>query len=122
VKGALGEGFSTDPNVIHYGDNSGFQALNLTILFGSPYIVLVGFDMRHVGGKAHFFGDHPNGLYQRPEYQSFVKKFTPPPEGVQIINATPDSALTCYPMMSLEDALENHSLYRDGAVSHTGTG
>jgi hypothetical protein len=107
VKGSPDAGFSLDPGVIHYGDNSGFQALNLAVLFGSPYIVLVGYDMRHVGGKSHFFGDHPTGLFQRNEYQSFARKFdkAPPPEGVQIINATPGSALTCYPMMALEEAL-----------------
>lgn len=122
VWGEQAEGFSTDPKKIHYGGNSGFQALNLAILFGSPYIVLVGFDMRHVGGKSHFFGDHPRELYQRPEYESFVKAFGDAPEGVQIVNATPDSAVKCYPMMSLEEALENHLLYRDGAERHTGTG
>jgi hypothetical protein len=124
VNGAQGVGFSTDQGLIHYNDNSGFQALNLAILFGSRYIVLVGFDMRHVGGKSHFFGDHPKSLYQRPEYQSFVNKFdkATPPEGVQIINATPDSALTCYPMMGLEDALENYSLHRNGTIRNTGTG
>ena len=108
VKGAPSAGFSTDPSVIHHGDNSGFQALNLAILFGSPYIVLVGFDMRHVSGKSHFFGDHPQGLFQRQEYQSFASKFdkAPPPDGVTIINATPDSALRAYPIMELESALE----------------
>jgi hypothetical protein len=107
VQGAAAEGFSLDPAVIHYGDNSGFQSLNLAVLFGSPYIVLVGFDMRHANGKAHFFGNHPPGLFQRKEYQSFARHFdkAPAPEGVQIINATPDSALTCYPMMDIDAAL-----------------
>ena len=50
VMGAPGAGFSTDPGLIHYGDNSGFQSVNLAILLASPYIVLVGFDMQHVGG------------------------------------------------------------------------
>lgn len=129
IKGAPGSGFSLDPGLIHYGDNSGFQALNLAVLFGSPYIVLVGFDMRYVGGKSHFFGDHPKGLFQRSEsgrdsYQKFTAMFdkAPPPDGVQIINATPDSALTCYPMMALEDALENHSLHWNGAKRHNTAG
>ena len=66
--------------------------------------MLVGYDMRHVGGKSHFFGDHPQGLYQRGEYGSFIKKFTEPPDGVTIINATPGSALEIYPIMEFEDA------------------
>ncbi len=107
VKGVAGSGFSTDPGLIHYGDNSGFQALNLAVLFGSPYIVLVGFDMRHIKGRSHFFGDHPTGLFQRAEYESFIKKFAkaPAPDGVTIVNATPDSSLKCYPMMGLEVAV-----------------
>ena len=121
VKVVLGEqahGFSTDPKKIHYGGNSGFQALNLAVLFGSPYIVLVGFDMRVVGGKAHFFGDHPKILHQRDEYESFVRVFdqAPPPDGVEIINATPGSAIKCYPMMDLEQAIENGSVHRHRPV------
>jgi hypothetical protein len=108
VNGTAGAGFSTNPELIHYGDNSGFQSVNLAILFGSPYIVLVGFDMRHIGGKSHFFGDHPTGVFQRGEYESFAAKFdkAPPPDGVTIINATPGSALKCYPMMELETAIQ----------------
>ena len=122
VKGEPGPGFSTNPSVIHYGDNSGHQGLNLAILLGSPYIVLVGFDMRHVSGKSHFFGDHPSDLFQRAEYESFVKKFKDAPEGVTIINATPDSALKCYEMLSLEDAIENHRLHRYRSVNNSATG
>ena len=122
VKGAPGAGFSTDPDVIHYGDNSGHQAVNLAILLGSPYIVLVGFDMRFKEGKSHFFGDHPKDLFQRKEYGSFARMFKPAPKGVEIINATPGSALKVYPMMGLEDALENHSLHRNGAIHNAAAG
>ena len=124
VKGAPGGGFSTDPSLIHYGDNSGFQALNLAILLGATYIVLVGFDMRHVKGKSHFFGDHPQGLFQRPEYESFAKKFdkAAAPDGVTIVNATPGSALKCYPMMSLDEAIESYgSVHRHRSIAHNTT-
>lgn len=117
VKGSPGDGFSTDPSVIFYGDNSGHQAVNLAILFGSPYIVLVGFDMRHVSGKSHFFGDHPKGLFQRNEYESFARKFKKAPDGVTIINATPGSALTTYPIMELDEAIEDCSLRWDGTIA-----
>jgi hypothetical protein len=122
VRGAPNAGFSTDQGLIHYNDNSGFQGLNLAILLGSPYIVLVGFDMRHVSGKSHFFGDHPKTLFQRNEYESFVKKFVEPPDGVEIVNATPGSAIKTYPTMALEEAIENHSLHWNRAERHAGTG
>ena len=53
VEGRDRDGFSFDPACIHYGSNSGFQAVNLAILFGAKRIVLVGFDMRGV--------DRPSG-------------------------------------------------------------
>lgn len=100
-------GFSSDPAVIHYGSNSGFQALNLALLWGAKEIVLVGFDMRRVAGKAHFFGEHPPALQTGGAYERFVPQFerAKVPEGVRILNATPGSALTCYPMVDLSEAL-----------------
>jgi len=108
VNGTSAPGFSTETDLIHYGDNSGFQAVNLAILHGARYIVLVGFDMRHVDGKAHFFGDHPVNLFQRREYESFARQFdkAPAPDGVTIINATPNSGVRCYPLMDLDAAVD----------------
>lgn len=118
VKGKDAPGFSTDPGVIHYGGNSGFQALNLAILFGSTYIVMVGYDMRVIGGKSHFFGDHPQGLLNRSEYESFVERFKEPPVGVTIVNATPGSAIDIYPKRTLRRAIDDYSLHWHGAVAN----
>lgn len=109
VAGQAGDTFSTDPRVIHYGNNSGFQAINLAILLGARRIVLVGFDMRVVDGKRHFFGNHPEPLSNRIEYSYFVPTFANAarhlPAGVTILNATPGSALKCFPAVPLELAL-----------------
>lgn len=111
IRGKDGPGFSFDPEVIHYGSNSGFQALNIALLFGSPKIVLVGFDMRCVGGKSHFFGDHPKELHQNSDehYRAYVKHFERAakrlPARISILNATPNSALNCFPMVDLEIAI-----------------
>lgn len=109
VGGADAEGFSLDPSVIHFGSNSGFQAINLAILFGAKRILLVGFDMTAGNGKAHFFGDHPPGLIQNRNYERFIPAFNAAakrlPRGVEIINCTPNSALRCFPMADLIDAL-----------------
>ena len=37
--------------------------------------------------------------------RNFAKAAELLPRGIRIINATPDSAMTCFPMMSLEEAL-----------------
>src|SRR5262245_5637169 len=59
VQGRSGHTFSLDGHAIHYGDNSGFQAINLAILFGATHIVLVGFDMKVVNGQRYFCRPHP---------------------------------------------------------------
>jgi hypothetical protein len=109
IEGRNGEGFSRDPAVIHYASNSGFQAVNLAILFGSDPIILVGFDMREVDKKRHFFGNHKaplrDGHSFGPWIESFRRAAAKLGAAPQIINATPGSALTCFPMMPLAEAL-----------------
>jgi len=106
IAGRDGQGFSSDPTVIHYGSNSGFQAVNLALNLGAEYVVLVGFDMR--GG--HFFGAHPRGLRNSTSYRNFITAFERAarrmPDGVRIVNATPNSALRCFPMVDLDEALQ----------------
>jgi hypothetical protein len=108
VHGKSGTTFSLDPKHIHYGNNSGFQAINLTILFGATNIVLVGFDMREVNGNPYFFGKHP-ARNQAAPYAKFVPTFANAakrlPSNIKIVNATPDSVLTCWPLVDLDSAL-----------------
>lgn len=112
VRGKDAPGFSYDSGSIHYGDNSGFQAVNLAghKIGWRGTIALVGFDMRTVDGKRHFFGDHPECLTQTgPGYrkwpQSFAVASKSLPQECKIINCTPDSALACFPMRRLLDVL-----------------
>lgn len=109
IVGAYRDGFSTKDGLIHYGSNSGFQAINLAMQFGATRIVLVGFDMQPVDGKRHFFGDHPAPLRNGTPYTKFIPHFEKAakllPAGIEIINATPGSALTCFKRMALNEAL-----------------
>jgi hypothetical protein len=108
VAGEDREGFSIDPDVIHYGSNSGFQAVNLAMLMGARRIVLVGFDM-HAGKGLHFFGNHPAPLRNTNDYANFIQRFARAaqklPDDIQIVNATQGSALTCFKRLSIDDAL-----------------
>jgi hypothetical protein len=110
--GKAGSAFSLDPGHIHYGSNSGFQAINLTILFGATRIVLVGFDMRVVDGRRYFCKPHPTQAGQRIDYGKFSEIFgyaaRKLPPTIKIINCTPNSALRAFPLMSLEDGLTSH--------------
>ena len=100
IDGADGHGFCLEPGRIHYGNNSGFQGINLAIQFGARKIVLLGFDMQPDGNRRHFFGDHPKELNNAPNYAHFIGAFNTAarmlPSEIEIINATPGSALTCF--------------------------
>lgn len=109
VQGRDREGFSLDPARIHYGGNSGFQAVNLALLFGCSPILLIGFDMCGIG---HFFGDHParvTGGAPPQDASRFIGAFNTAakrlPSDVMIVNCTPNSALHCFRRERLEDAL-----------------
>lgn len=102
VAGDKQHGFSLTLGVIHYGDNSGFQAVNLAIQFGASEIWLLGFDMQDTG---HFFGEHPDACRKgmtpaswRAHFESAARDMPP---GLQIFNATPGSALQCFPRVTL---------------------
>lgn len=124
VRGRAGEGFSFDPGVIHYGSNSGFQAINLAILKGAKTIVLVGFDMRRVEGEAHFFGEHPEGLARCADYGVFLPDFARAAKtlnGVRVVNTTKNSALTCFEKATFYDEIwRNCRLYRHRPDAHAG--
>ena len=104
-------GFSLNPDRLHYGNCSGFQAINLAILFGARRIVLVGFDMRTPadGQPRHWHADYELPAMNLAKYEHFHQAFHVAARGlppdIQIINATPHSALRCFPMLELGRAL-----------------
>ncbi len=130
VRGTNGNTFSLD--CVHFGHNSGFQAINLAILKGCTQVVLVGFDMRNVNGASHFFGDHVemvNGkrthMSNTPDryYEMRVAVFAEAakrlPAHISIVNATPGSALKCFPMMELGEAVDHFKFKRPDGVPHS---
>lgn len=103
-------GLSTKPGEIHFNDNSGAQAINLAVGRGFRCLVLVGFDMGHLGKREHWFGDHPNPLRNGSPYHKFVANMGRVGAdlhalGVQAINTSPVNRLRMFPRMDLEDAL-----------------
>lgn len=102
------DGIERVPTGLRTGKNSGYQAMNLAYHFGANRIILLGYDMQRTDNKEHWFGDHPN-KGQSP-YQAFVKRFEKAaPEwhklGVEVLNCTRSTALTCFPRMSIQAAL-----------------
>lgn len=101
-------GLSLDANAIYTGHNSGYQALNLLVHLGATRAVLLGFDMKEVDGRCHWHEEHPIPSDGR-NYVSFIDAFaTGAPlfaaAGLEILNATPGSALKCFPQSTLEAA------------------
>jgi hypothetical protein len=106
IPGESADGLGKDR--IHFGGNSGYQAINLAYLFGAVRIVLLGFDMQYKGGLVHWHGDHPMAINRECPVRSFVKKFPRladdlKSEGVEVLNATRETALDCFQKIGIED-------------------
>jgi hypothetical protein len=92
---------------VHFGGNSGYQAINLAYLWGAKRIVLLGFDCKDVDDKAHWFGQHPEGLTQIQPYQLWLNHFPAiakdlAARGVEVINCYMDSAIQCFKKAEIE--------------------
>lgn len=97
--------------ILHFGGNSGYQAVNLAFLFGAARIILLGFDMQRTNDQPHFFGKHPyHGDKSTPSkdlLKDWVKKFKVlakdlEAEQVEVINATRETALTCFKRLPID--------------------
>lgn len=118
-------GLSREPNWISAHHGTGPQLVNLAYLYGCTRILLIGWDMRFPGKvdrttytsprrylgedsitKGHWPQTGPGG-----ELAGLIREMEtidPAEYGIQIINVTPGSALTHFPMMELTDALAAH--------------
>jgi hypothetical protein len=92
------------------GKNSGVGAIAVAISRGAKRIILLGYDAK-LGpeGERHHHGDHPQGLGNAgsisrwpSDFDRAARRFV----GAEIINCSRDTALTCWPRASVEDALE----------------
>lgn len=108
-------GLDLNPQFLRHGANSGYQAINLAVHFGAKRIVLLGYDMKTDGEKTHWHGGHGQDaavvghtLTRRmlPQFGALVEPLAA--AGVEVINATPGSALTCFPMQNLAEVVGSH--------------
>lgn len=103
-------GYDPDTSKLRTGGNSGFQALHLAAHLGVSRAILVGFDCR---GK-HWFGSHPQEInqatqpLQHPKWIQFFadigKELSA--RGMTIQNASPGTAIKCFPVVTLHAALK----------------
>lgn len=96
--------------MIALGRNSGYQAINLAFHFGASTIALVGYDMQHTGGVTHWHGDHPAGMRNASTVKNWLSGFDAlaadlRDEGLDVVNCTIETALTCFPRADLRDVI-----------------
>lgn len=106
------EVLSRKANTLSTGMNSGYQAVNLAHLAGAARAVLLGYSMKRLAGSGamHWFGDHPIKTGEPVLtsmltcYRTLAKAL---PRVFEVINATRDTALDCFPRRSLESVLSD---------------
>lgn len=105
-------GLSRDPKTVHAHHGTGPQLINIAYHYGIERMLLVGWDMRH-RGERHYFGEYPESMRHftrnlgpEGELVGLIKEMEtiiPSDYGIEIINCTPGSALTCFPFGRVED-------------------
>ena len=107
---------------ISWNGNTGASAINVAYHLGVSRVVLLGFDMQEVDGDCNWHTEHlemnPNSEKKKLEnggqtcYGRYLKKFPDVVKdakrlGLEILNATPGSALLDFPMVELRDVLDD---------------
>lgn len=98
-------GFHPVPGYVNTLNNSGGQAIQVAIHAGAARVILLGFDMR---GR-HWHGDEAGSNFNEGTHPVWLLRMAglarTLPDGVEVINCTPGSALTCFPRADLDDVL-----------------
>ena len=101
--------FLIDRATVLFGRSTGHSAISLSAAMGARRIVLLGYDMRIVDGRSHHHDE-----YRTQDAKLFSADFLPAFKGwnkmaqrahIEIVNATPGSALTEFPIVSIDDVL-----------------
>lgn len=138
IEGKWADGFSKDPNVLHYGHSSGFQTPQIAYHLGYRRLLLCGYDMKYApdyDGKNHRIGSSPRHYFG--EYKDAILNHWPSVKvkdgvhielidqfekvkrintDVEIINCSPGSAMTCFEMANLTDILNGRHHLRPREV------
>lgn len=116
-------GLSSDPAYVHHGHGSGYTLVNLAYLLGATRIVLLGYNLTYAPdydgatrrpGRTprHYFGEYPKSMQHWPTkrvkagvHVELLELYrTVAAQGaVEIINATPDSALDAFPKVAIDE-------------------
>jgi hypothetical protein len=102
-----GTGICFDAGALAWNLSTGACALNLAFHFGARRIILLGYDMRRVDGRHNWHRDNPGLTPRLDPYPAYRRRFRYIAESlrsrsVEVLNATPGSALTDFPIVAPE--------------------
>lgn len=101
--------WSTTPGALATGGNSGFQALNMAVLDGADRVILLGYDYGYDPARQdkHWWDkEHPRNSRQS-NYAEWNRRLAAaaPLIPVPVLNATAETAITCFPLVNLREVL-----------------
>lgn len=108
------DGLDEDPRCLRHGNNSTYAATHMARHLGARRVIILGLDMRHgPGGASHYHSGHGFQAHEEtladlmiPYFPSLAKALSA--ERIEVINASPDSALTCWPRCSIDEGLAEY--------------
>lgn len=95
------------PGFAAHGGHSGYQALQIAISLGAVRVILIGYDCKPSGNQTNYFGNKPKEIFKESPYAEWVRGFAglKIPQGVEVINCTPGSAISCFRRAQLVEVL-----------------
>lgn len=101
---------SLERDAVCAGGTSGYAGLNAAALKGGRRIVLLGFDYGLIEGRRHYHDAYSWAPADARMWRAWAIRFNAAAKsiaelGIEVVNASPQSAITCFPKMSIDDAL-----------------
>ena len=107
TRSAAGKALQNVPGYAISGGHSGCQALQIAIASGASRIILVGYDCHPDGTRTNYFGRKPDAIHRDSSYSTWAPAYREihVPNVVEVLNATPGSAITRFQRVDLDTAL-----------------
>jgi len=112
-------GISLNPGYVSWNRNSGSAAISVAVQAGAKRIILLGFDMKTDSNHQHWHDMYGGGLIDNQKiitkttatFSRHLSGFSSIAQdarrmGVQIINASPDSAITQFPKVHVKELMK----------------
>jgi len=106
------QGISKNKSAVAWNNNSGAAAISLAVHLGVKKIILLGFDMSLDNNVSHWHGTHNRDKKIVPPFWRHLRGFPliaaqAKDLGISIINCSMQSAITDFPKMNIDEALND---------------